>query len=82
MLAGPLAIAGLCAMPDKPAIPRDTAKAVDTANLIEHRRGVLVTARHPFVTTAPTDLTNITMFNSPEFKNFRTSDSLVCRVNP
>lgn len=69
-------------MPAKPATPRDTARAMDTTALVERRSGVLVTARHPFSKTAPTDLTNITMFNSPEFKNFRTSDSLVCRVNP
>ena len=78
-----MAIARLGAIPDKPAIPKDTAKAMDTMNLIERRTsGLLVAARHLFFKTAPTDLTNITMFNSPELKDVLTSDSLVCRVNP
>ncbi|MFM9900180.1 MAG: hypothetical protein ACKVOT_04140 [Polaromonas sp.] len=70
-------------MPDRPATPRDNASARDATDWVEHRsKGMLVTAHHPFFKTAPTDLTDITIFNPPEFKRFRTSDALVFRVNP
>ena len=78
-----MAIAGWGASVTRPVIPRDTASAMDAIDLIERRSsGVLATARHPFFKTAPTDQTDITIFDSPESKNFRTSDSLICRVNP
>ena len=67
----------------KLVIPRDTAKAMDATEQIERcSSAVLATLRHPFFKITPTDQTDITIFYSPEFKNFRTSESLVYRVNP
>jgi hypothetical protein len=70
----------------------DVNDVIDATDLVESCSRLLpAIAFHPAFNTPPTDLndpktptnpTKATIFDSPEFKSFRASESLVCRVNP
>jgi hypothetical protein len=60
-----------------------TTIAIKAIDLIDRLSLLIpVDAVHPLVETFPTDQTDIDILDSCELKDFRTSDSLMSRVNP